>query len=56
MGMHGNPVNFQQLQTNSGEGVIAHNQMWIIIITTRQAPYQEAKAKSTAVVGSYLRC
>jgi len=30
-GRQGNPVNSKQPQINSGEGVTAHSQMWIII-------------------------
>lgn len=39
VGRQGNPVNSQQLQLKSGEGVTAHNQMWIIITNTREAPH-----------------
>lgn len=40
-GTQGDPVNSLQLQINSGEGVIAHDQMYFIIINTKEKTHRK---------------
>lgn len=47
-GTQGNPVNSLQLQKNSGEGVIAHDQMYFIIINTKEESHRKKKKKERA--------
>lgn len=53
VGRQGNPVNSQQLQINSGEGVIAHSQMWIIITNTRETNNRKKKRKPNLNLGQW---
>lgn len=48
-GRQGNPVNPQQLQINSGESEIAHNQTWIIIINMREAPHRKKRETQSLI-------
>lgn len=52
VGRQGNPVNSQQLQLKSGEGVTAHNQMWIIITNTREVPHRKKRESQSLTYGS----
>lgn len=47
-GTQENPVNSIQLQINSGEGVIAHGQMYFIIINTKEESHRKKKKKERA--------
>lgn len=42
-GTQGNPVNSLQLQINSGEGVIAHGQIYFIIINTKEESHRKKR-------------